>query len=83
MPLEASMTAEEYALLSSIAAADGTAGPNFDPALLIELLDVFDKLAFVRRELETLAQLAENSTTGNILPRIARIARAILHEITR
>lgn len=38
------MTAEELALLRSIAAADCTDPPNFDPALLTELLDAFDAL---------------------------------------
>ena len=38
------MTNEEYAMLRSIAAVDGTEGPNFDPALLTELLDAFDAL---------------------------------------
>lgn len=36
------MTNEEYSLLRSIAAADCTEGPNFDPVLLSHLLDVFD-----------------------------------------
>lgn len=35
-------------MLRSIAAADGTEGPNFDPALLTELLDAFDALAQAR-----------------------------------
>jgi hypothetical protein len=38
------VTNEEYAMLRSIAAADCTEGPNFDPALLTELLDAFDAL---------------------------------------
>lgn len=44
------MTNEEYALLRSIAAADCTEGPNFDPALLTELLDAFDELEQAKRE---------------------------------
>lgn len=47
------MTNEEYALLRSIAAADCTEGPNFDPALLTELLDAFDALERVQAELTT------------------------------
>ena len=42
------MTNEEYTLLRSIAAADCTEGPNFDPALLTELLDAFDALTQAR-----------------------------------
>jgi len=36
------VTNDEYLMLRSIAAADGTEGPNFDPALLTELLDEHD-----------------------------------------
>ena len=38
------MTNDEYLMLRSIAAADGVEGPNFDPALLTELLDEHDTL---------------------------------------
>jgi len=38
------MTNEEYAMLRSIVEENGTKGPNFDPALLTELLDAFDAL---------------------------------------
>jgi hypothetical protein len=38
------MTREEYTMLRSIAEADGMEGPNFDPALLTELLDAYDAL---------------------------------------
>ena len=43
------MTYDEYAMLRSIAAADGTSGPNFDPALLTELLDAWDTIRVVKQ----------------------------------
>jgi hypothetical protein len=45
------MTNEDYAMLRSIAAADCTEGPNFDPALLTELLDAFDALTQARLDI--------------------------------
>ena len=44
------MTREEYAMLRSIAVADGVPGPNFDPALLTELLDVHDAVTVLLSE---------------------------------
>lgn len=61
------MTNEEYATLRSIAAADCTEGPNFDPALLTELLDAFDALTQARLDViywQTHAKANHNATVA-------------------
>lgn len=68
------MTVEEYALLRSIAAADCTEGPNFDPALLTELLDIYDGFYIAHAALR---KIAEGSLTVAAPPDVVSAVRLV------
>lgn len=65
------MSDEDYAMLRSIAAADCTPGPNFDPELLRELLDAYQAL-------EALIHWHENDPTSLGALYAANHAREVL-----